>query len=69
MPARRPASGSDAAAFFAVVHPALPALRSACGSIVAVTTAATDRHPVRDGRSTAPEAAGQRLDVDGGYTA
>jgi 3-oxoacyl-[acyl-carrier protein] reductase len=53
--------GSDAAAFFAVVHPALPALRSARGSIVAVTTAATARHPVRDGLSTAPKAAVEAL--------
>jgi NAD(P)-dependent dehydrogenase (short-subunit alcohol dehydrogenase family) len=47
----------DAVAFFNVVHPALPALREAHGSIVAVTTAATRRHPVRDGLSTAPKAA------------
>jgi 3-oxoacyl-[acyl-carrier protein] reductase len=48
---------SDAASFFAVVHAALPALRAARGSVVAVTTAATARHPVRDGLSTAPKAA------------
>jgi NAD(P)-dependent dehydrogenase (short-subunit alcohol dehydrogenase family) len=47
----------DTAAFFNVVHPALPALREAHGSIVAVTTAATRRYPVRDGLSSAPKAA------------
>lgn len=47
----------DAAAFFNVVHPALPALREARGALVAVTTAATRRHPVRDGLSAAPKAA------------
>lgn len=47
----------DAAAFFNVVHPALPALRESGGSIVAVTTAATTRYPVRDGLSSAPKAA------------
>ncbi|RYE75410.1 MAG: SDR family oxidoreductase [Myxococcales bacterium] len=48
---------ADAAAFFRVVHPALPSLRAYAGSIVAVTTAATDRFPVRDGLSSAPKAA------------
>lgn len=48
---------ADAAGFFAVVQPALPHLRSAEGSIVAVTTAATARFPVRDGLSSAPKAA------------
>ncbi len=48
---------ADAAAFFAVVHAALPHLREARGSIVAVTTAATARFPVRDGLSSAPKAA------------
>lgn len=47
----------DAAAFFAVCHAALPALRAAEGSIVAVTTAATSRFPVRDGLSSVPKAA------------
>jgi 3-oxoacyl-[acyl-carrier protein] reductase len=47
----------DAAAFFAVCHAALPALRSTEGSIVAVTTAATTRFPVRDGLSSVPKAA------------
>ncbi|WP_148611605.1 SDR family NAD(P)-dependent oxidoreductase [Nocardioides rubriscoriae] len=48
---------ADAAAFFAVVHAALPHLRASRGSVVAVTTAATARYPVRDGLSSAPKAA------------
>lgn len=48
---------ADAAAFFAVVHAALPALRASGGSVVAVTTAATSRYPVRDGLSSGPKAA------------
>jgi 3-oxoacyl-[acyl-carrier protein] reductase len=48
---------ADAAAFFAVVHAALPHLRETRGSVVAVTTAATSRFPVRDGLSSAPKAA------------
>ncbi len=48
---------ADAAGFFACAHPALPTLREAQGSIVAVTTAATARYPVRDGLSSAPKAA------------
>jgi NAD(P)-dependent dehydrogenase (short-subunit alcohol dehydrogenase family) len=48
---------ADAAGFFAVVRPALPVLREAQGSVVAVTTAATARYPVRDGLSSAPKAA------------
>lgn len=47
----------DAAAFHAVVQPALPALRRAQGCVVAVTTAATTRFPVRDVLSSAPKAA------------
>jgi len=47
----------DAGAFFAVVHAALPALRATEGNIVAVTTAATSRFPVRDGLSSVPKAA------------
>ncbi len=49
--------GQDPGAFFNVVRPALPALRASEGSIVAVTTAATKRFPVRDGLSSAPKAA------------
>ena len=48
---------ADAAAFFAVVHASLPHLRATRGSVVAVTTAATARFPVRDGLSSAPKAA------------
>jgi NAD(P)-dependent dehydrogenase (short-subunit alcohol dehydrogenase family) len=51
----------DAAGFFNVVHPALPHLRAGEGSIVAVTTAATSRFPVRDGLSSAPKAAVEAL--------
>jgi NAD(P)-dependent dehydrogenase (short-subunit alcohol dehydrogenase family) len=47
----------DAAGFFNVAHPALPLLRQTAGSIVAVTTAATSRFPVRDGLSSAPKGA------------
>lgn len=48
---------ADAAGFFAVLQPALPHLRASQGSVVAVTTAATTRFPVRDGLSSAPKAA------------
>ena len=48
---------SDAVAFFNLVQPALPRLRESRGSIVAVTTAATRRFPVRDGLSSAPKGA------------
>jgi NAD(P)-dependent dehydrogenase (short-subunit alcohol dehydrogenase family) len=51
----------DAAAFFRVVAPALPALRAQGGCIVAVTTAATSRFPVRDGLSSVPKAAVEAL--------
>jgi 3-oxoacyl-[acyl-carrier protein] reductase len=51
----------DPAGFFNVVHPALPHLRAGEGSIVAVTTAATARYPVRDGLSSAPKAAVEAL--------
>lgn len=45
----------DALAFFTVVSLALPHLRKTEGNIVAVTTAATRRYPVRDGLSSAPK--------------
>jgi 3-oxoacyl-[acyl-carrier protein] reductase len=51
----------DAAAFFNAVHPALPHLRLSKGSIVAVTTAATTRFPVRDGLSAGPKGAVEAL--------
>lgn len=47
----------DAAGFFAIARAALPSLRQTQGSIVAVTSAATARFPVRDGLSSAPKAA------------
>ncbi|QDQ96415.1 SDR family oxidoreductase [Tomitella fengzijianii] len=46
----------DSAAFFAVAHAFLPALRETGGSIVAVTTAAGRRFAVRDGMSAVPKA-------------
>lgn len=49
--------GAEAAAFFNLVQPALPALRASRGSIVAVTTAATHRYPLRDGLSAGPKGA------------
>jgi 3-oxoacyl-[acyl-carrier protein] reductase len=51
----------DSAAFFALVHAALPELRRSRGSVVAVTTAATGRHPPRDGLSTGPKGAVEAL--------
>ena len=52
---------AEAEAFFTVVHACLPALRSSRGSIVAVTTAATSRFPVRDGLSSGTKAAVESL--------
>ncbi len=51
----------DAVAFFNLVQPALPLLRETRGSIVAVTTAATTRYPVRDGLSSGPKGAVEAL--------
>ena len=51
----------DAVGFFNLVQPALPILRETKGSIVAVTTAATARFPVRDGLSSAPKGAVEQL--------
>ncbi|MFF3887360.1 SDR family NAD(P)-dependent oxidoreductase [Streptomyces sp. NPDC001914] len=48
---------ADAGAFFNLAHPALPLLRESRGSIVAVTTVATRRYPVRDGLSAGPKGA------------
>lgn len=47
----------DAVAYFNVVHAALPHLRESHGNIIAVTTAATTRFPVRDGLSAGPKGA------------
>ena len=52
---------ADTSAFFNAVHPALASLRRNQGSIVAVTTAATSRFPVRDGLSSAPKAGVEAL--------
>jgi NAD(P)-dependent dehydrogenase (short-subunit alcohol dehydrogenase family) len=52
---------ADAAGFFNVVHAALPHLRASEGSVVAITTAATDRYPLRDGLSAAPKGAVEAL--------
>jgi 3-oxoacyl-[acyl-carrier protein] reductase len=51
----------DPVAFFTLVRAALPALRESRGSVVAVTTAATRRHPPRDGLSTGPKGAVEAL--------
>lgn len=48
---------ADAVAFFSLVHPALPLLRKSRGSVVAVTTVATRRFPVRDGLSSGTKGA------------
>lgn len=47
----------DVIAFFNLVQPALPHLRPVAGNIVAVTTVATRRFPVRDGLSAGPKGA------------
>jgi len=47
----------DVVAFFHLVHAALPHLRASKGNVVAVTTVATRRYPVRDGLSAAPKGA------------
>jgi 3-oxoacyl-[acyl-carrier protein] reductase len=52
---------ADAVAFFNLLAPALPHLRESRGSVVAVTTVATHRFPVRDGLSAAPKAAVEAL--------
>ena len=51
----------DAVGFFNLLAAALPPLRDSRGSLVAVTTAATRRHPVRDVLSTGPKAAVEAL--------
>jgi NAD(P)-dependent dehydrogenase (short-subunit alcohol dehydrogenase family) len=48
---------ADAVAFYNLVHPALPLLRESHGSIIAVTTVATRRFPVRDGLSSGTKGA------------
>jgi 3-oxoacyl-[acyl-carrier protein] reductase len=51
----------DTIAFFNLLAAALPRLRDTRGNLVAVTTAATRRHPPRDGLSTGPKAAVEAL--------
>lgn len=51
----------EIAGFFNVAQPALPHLRRTKGSIVAITTAATKRYPVRDGLSAAGKGAVEQL--------
>lgn len=46
----------ESAAFFTVVHAALPSLRAAQGSVTAVTTVALRRFPLRDGLSPTTKA-------------
>lgn len=48
-------------AFFGLIHAALPGLRAGRGNVVAVTTAATTRYPVRDGLSSGPKGAVESL--------
>jgi 3-oxoacyl-[acyl-carrier protein] reductase len=52
---------TDVVGFFNLVQPAIPHLRRSRGTIVAVTTAATARFPVRDGLSSGPKAAVEAL--------
>ena len=51
----------DVAGFFNILAATLPRLRESRGSLVAVTTAATRRFPVRDGLSAGPKAAVEAL--------
>jgi NAD(P)-dependent dehydrogenase (short-subunit alcohol dehydrogenase family) len=46
---------------FNLLHPLLPHLRESHGSVVVVTTAATDRYAVRDGLSAAPKGSVEAL--------
>jgi 3-oxoacyl-[acyl-carrier protein] reductase len=57
----RRAIDDEVSGFFNLVSAALPALRESRGNVVAVTTAATSRYPVRDGLSAAPKAALEAL--------
>lgn len=54
---------ADTLGFYQLVHPALRALRESEGNVVAVTTAATRRYPVRDGLSAGPKGAVESLVV------
>ena len=46
---------------FSILFKCSPRLRASKGSIVAVTSAATDRYPIRDGLSAGPKAAVEML--------
>lgn len=48
---------SEVNAFFSSVVAALPLIRQQQGSIVAVTSAATNKYPIKDGLSASPKAA------------
>jgi len=48
---------ADAVAFYNLVYPALPLLRASRGNVVAVTTVAIRRFPVRDGLSSGTKGA------------
>lgn len=52
---------SDAVGFFAVASALLAQLRASAGSVVAVTTAAIRRYPVRDGLSASAKAAVEQV--------
>jgi NAD(P)-dependent dehydrogenase (short-subunit alcohol dehydrogenase family) len=52
---------AEAAGFFNVASASLPALRESRGSIVAITTAATRRYPIRDGLSSGTKGAVEQL--------
>jgi NAD(P)-dependent dehydrogenase (short-subunit alcohol dehydrogenase family) len=52
---------ADAVGFFNLARAALPHLRASRGSLVAVTTAAARRFPVRDGLSAVPKGAVEAL--------
>ena len=47
----------EVSAFFGVAIAALPCIRQQKGAIIAVTSAATDKYPVKDGLSASPKAA------------
>ncbi|MCY4103084.1 MAG: SDR family oxidoreductase [bacterium] len=51
----------DILAFYNLVHASLPHLRAARGSLVAVTTCATERFPKRDSLSSVPKGAVEAL--------
>ncbi len=52
---------AEVASFFNIVHPLLTSLRESRGAVVAVTTVATRRYPVKDGLSAGPKAAVETL--------